>query len=186
MSFFHSVFFLWHVIGMIFFLTFGHMEDISDFAFVLSRRCYLYMKEPKGLRSLCCTNLIFQLPLAAQQDNPRLIGLKIILCHLSKFCVLTRLSWRLLTGVSPVIEDRQSWSWGLLETWLDIQMTCSLSHLPPHCKGLAGQLPVFLWDFSLTWHAQHSTVDGFSQSKSHKVSHNIETLGVTPGDCCSV
>lgn len=110
MTCYRNDFFFWH---------FGHMEDISDFAFVLSRRCYLYMKEPKGLRSLCCTNLIFQLPLAAQQDNPRLIGLKIILCHLSKFCVLTRLSWRLLSGVSPVIEDRQSWSWGHLEAWLD-------------------------------------------------------------------
>lgn len=159
------------------------MKDISDFAFVISRK-RLCRKEPKYLRYLYCTNLIFQLPIAAQQKNPKLIALKIISYHLSKFCGLTKLSWRLLPGVSHVIEDRYSGGWGHLEAWPDqIPKWFLLSLcLPPQWKGLAGPLSFFPWDLSLAWHAQGSTVDSFSQSKSHKIFHDLITLGVTPTD----
>lgn len=65
------------------FWHFGRTEDIPDLAFVTSRKCCLCIEEPEGLRYLS-TNIIFWLLISIQQTNPKLIGLKTILYHLSK------------------------------------------------------------------------------------------------------
>lgn len=173
------------------FCHFGHMEDISDFAFVTSRKCCLYMKGPKGLRYLYCTNLIFQLSYCCTTKQPKIYWLKGNFISSSQVLWVDRaqlqaLAWGLSCGRNQVQLKQESFG-GL--TGQKTQMTSSLSCLPPQFKGLAGHLSLFPWDLSLAWHSQGHrtcfTVDGFSRAKA-TVFHDMITLGVTPSDFCLI